>query len=285
MTSFTLGTATLNYTDVGTGVPFVFEHGIGGDVRQPSKLFSPPSGVRLLSYDARAHGSTVWSGDPHELSFDRFGDDLIGLLNHLGIARAVVGGISMGAAVALNAVTRYPERVAGLVLARPAWLARPMPRRIIALFDLGASALRELDFSIDEGLDWSSKLEANPAFSAIARCYPDTAWSLRNQFTAERAVDGVARLERLPRDRPCTDLGQLEALDVPTLVLAHRQDPTHPFAYGRRLADAIRGARLVEVTARSVNRRQHAAEMHHNLAIFLRQITEDRTWSLRRAAA
>lgn len=276
MTSFTLGTATLNYTDVGTGVPFVFEHGIGGDVRQPSKAFSPPSGVRLLSYDARAHGSTVWSGDPHELSFDRFGDDLIGLLNHLGIARAVLGGISMGAGVALNAATRYPERVAGLVLARPAWLARPMARRTIALFDLLASALRELDFS---------KLEVDPAFSAIARSYPDTAWLLRNQFAAERAVDGVARLERLPRDRPCTDLRQLEALDVPTLVLAHRQDPIHPFAYGRRLADAIRGARLVEVTARSVNRRQHAAEMQHNLAIFLRQLTEDRTWSLRRAAA
>ncbi|MBV9169047.1 MAG: alpha/beta hydrolase, partial [Chloroflexi bacterium] len=242
MTSFTLGTATLNYTDVGTGLPFVFEHGIGGDVRQSSKVLSPPSGVRLLRYDARAHGSTVWSGDPHELSFDRFGDDLIGLLNHLGIARAVVGGISMGAGVALNAATRYPERIAGLVLARPAWLARPMPRRIIALFDLVASALRELDFSIDteEGLDCApSKLEANPSFSAIARSYPDTAWSLRKQFTVERAVDRVARLERLPRDRPCTDLRQLQALDVPTLVLAHRQDPIHPFAYGRRLADAI----------------------------------------------
>ena len=149
MSSFTLGTATLNYTDVGTGLPFVFQHGIGGDVRQPSKVFSPPSGVRLLSFDARAHGSTVWSGDPYELSFDSFGDDLIGLLNHLGIARAVVGGISMGAGIALNAATRYPERIAGLVLARPAWLALPMPRRIIALFDLVASALRELDFSQD----------------------------------------------------------------------------------------------------------------------------------------
>ncbi|MBV9173559.1 MAG: alpha/beta hydrolase, partial [Chloroflexi bacterium] len=131
--------------------------------------------------------------------------------------------------------------------------------------------------------DGSSKLEANPAFSAIARSYPDTAWSLRNQFTAERAVDGVARLERLPRDRPCADLRQVQALDVPTLVLAQREDPIHPFGYGRRLADAIRGARLVEVTARAVNRRQHAAEMQHNLARFLRQMTEDR--SLRRAAA
>jgi pimeloyl-ACP methyl ester carboxylesterase len=213
MTAFTLGTATLSYTDVGTGLPFVFEHRIGGDVRQPSKVFSPPSGVRPLSYDARAHGSTVWSGDPCELSFDRFGDDLI-----------------------------------GLVLARPAWLARPMPRRIIVLFDLVASALRKLDFS-------------------------------------EHTDDGVARQERLPRDRPCKDLHQLEALDAPTLVVAHRQDPIHPFVYGRRLADAIRGARLVEVTARSVNRRQHAAEMQHNLTTFLRQIIEDRTWSFRRAAA
>ena len=79
------------------------------------------------------------------------------MLNHLGLTRAVVGGISMGAGMALNAATRYPERVAGLVLARPAWLDRPMPRRTVRLFDLLAGLLRELAFSIatDEGLDWA----------------------------------------------------------------------------------------------------------------------------------
>jgi pimeloyl-ACP methyl ester carboxylesterase len=103
MPSFTLGTATLNYVDAGRGLPFVFQHGLGGDISQLRKVLDPPPGVRLISSDARAHGCTVWSGDAAELSFDTLGDDLIGLLNHLGLARAVIGGISMGAGVALNA--------------------------------------------------------------------------------------------------------------------------------------------------------------------------------------
>jgi pimeloyl-ACP methyl ester carboxylesterase len=288
MPSFTLGTTTLNYIDAGCGLPFVFQHGIGGDISQPRKVLDPPRGVRLISFDARAHGSTVWSGDAAELSFETLGDDLIGLLNYLGVARAVVGGISMGAGVALNAAMRYPERVAGLVLARPAWLDRPMPRRTQRLFDLVAGLLRELAFSIatDEGLDWAwQKLERDAAFAAIARRCTDTAWSLRNQLTAERAVDGVARLERFPRDRPVADLRQLAALRVPTLVLAHQQDPIHPFAYGLCLAQAIPGARVVEVTSRSVSRQRHATEMRHSITAFVRRLSETTAWDVQRAAA
>jgi pimeloyl-ACP methyl ester carboxylesterase len=228
------------------------------------------------------------SGDAAELSFDTLGDDLIGLLNYLGLARAVVGGISMGAGVALNAAMRYPERVVGLVLARPAWLDRPMPRRTLRLFDLLAGLLRELAFSIatDEGLDWAwQKLERDAAFAAIARRFTDTAWSMRNPLTAERAVDGVARLERFPRDQPVADLRQLAALRVPTLVLAHHQDPIHPFAYGMRLAQAIPGARVVEVTSRSVSRERHATEMRHGITAFVRRLSETTAWDLQRAAA
>src|SRR5437762_13920130 len=78
MPVFELGDVALNYRDVGAGVPFVFQHGLGGDIRQPVLVYSPPHGVRLLSFDARAHGETVSSGDPAELKFDAFGDDLIG---------------------------------------------------------------------------------------------------------------------------------------------------------------------------------------------------------------
>src|SRR5439155_12818427 len=116
-----------NYLDAGDGLPFVFQHGIGGDINQPTRVFSPMAGVRLLGFDCRAHGATRWSGHQAELSFSTFGDDLVRFLDHLGITRAVVGGISMGAAVALNVAVRYPQRVAGLVLSRPAWLDRQMP--------------------------------------------------------------------------------------------------------------------------------------------------------------
>ena len=57
-------------------------------------------------------------------------DDLVALLDHLEIERAVVGGISLGSAVAVNMALRYPERVRGLVLSRPAWIDRPLPENV-----------------------------------------------------------------------------------------------------------------------------------------------------------
>src|SRR5690348_15060255 len=83
----------------------------GGDVGQTFGLYSPPpSGVRLIAFDARAHGETQPLGDPKKISLASYADDLVALLDHLRIDRAVVGGISMGAALALNAALRYPDR-------------------------------------------------------------------------------------------------------------------------------------------------------------------------------
>src|SRR5262249_23444542 len=123
-----------HYRDVGRGVPFVFEHGIGGDVRQPAGLFVPPQGIRFLCFDARAHGQTEPLGDPSALTFDVLGAALAAFLAPRGLERAVIGGISMGAGVALNVAVRYPGRVAGLVLSRPAWLDGPMPPENVARY-------------------------------------------------------------------------------------------------------------------------------------------------------
>src|SRR5262249_11354645 len=102
-----------------------------------------------LCLDARAHGLTQPMGEPSDLSFDIFGDDVIALLDHLGLRRAILGGISMGAAVALNVAVRYPERVDGLVLSRPAWLDGPMPPENVARYAAIARLLRRVGASGD----------------------------------------------------------------------------------------------------------------------------------------
>src|SRR6266481_2761802 len=81
-----------HYREAGAGVPFVFQHGLGGDVNQPFGLFQPPSGFRLLAFDCRAHGQTVPLGDDRKISIAAFADDLAALLDHLSIPSAVVGG-------------------------------------------------------------------------------------------------------------------------------------------------------------------------------------------------
>ena len=105
------------YLDEGdpSGRPFVFQHGLGGDVSQPAGAFPPPSGIRLLSLDCRGQGGTRPLGPVDKLFFSSFADDVAALMDHLVLQRAVVGGISMGAGVALNLASRCPKRAAGLV--------------------------------------------------------------------------------------------------------------------------------------------------------------------------
>jgi pimeloyl-ACP methyl ester carboxylesterase len=272
MATFERGGIVFHYLDAGRGTPFVFQHGLGGDVGQPAGLVRRPKGIRLLCLDARAHGRTQPLGDPSALTFDAFGDDLVALLDHLSLERAVIGGISMGAGVALNVAVRYPERVAGLVLSRPAWLEGPMPPENVARHAGVARLLRAVGASGDRDKALRRALaewEGSDDYRVLRASSPDTAYSLRGQLTNERAVDAVERLERLPVDRPLAALRDAAAIRVPTLVLAHRQDPIHRFAFGEALARAIPGARLVELTPKSVARERHAAEVQGCLEAFL----------------
>jgi pimeloyl-ACP methyl ester carboxylesterase len=272
MASFKHDGIDFHYRDIGQGVPFVFQHGIGGDARQPAGLFVPPKGVRLLCLDARAHGQTQPLGDSSALTFDVFGDDLVAWLDHLGLARAVIGGISMGAGVALNVAVRYPERVAGLVLSRPAWLDGPVPAENVARYAAIARLLRRVGAAGDPepALQCAlAEFEASDDYQGLLASSPDTAQSLRGQLTNDRAVGAVERLERLPADRPLADLRAVKSIRVPALVLAHQQDPIHRFAFGEALAGAIPEARLVELTPKSIGRERHAAEVQSSLEAFL----------------
>jgi pimeloyl-ACP methyl ester carboxylesterase len=123
-----------HYLDEGAprNLPFVFQHGLGGDVYQPAGVFSPPPGIQLLSLDCRGHGQTYPLGGAQKLSFSSFADDVATLMDRLRLGRAVVGGISMGAGVALNLALRHPKRMAGLVFSRPVWLDSPRPENLKA---------------------------------------------------------------------------------------------------------------------------------------------------------
>lgn len=253
------------YRDQGQGLPFVFQHGLGGDTNQTFGLFSPPSGVRLLTLDCRGHGETHPLGEAKKLSFTTFADDVRFLLDHLGLPSAVIGGVSMGAGISLNITLRFPERVWGLVLSRPAWLDRPLPENM-AVFPFIAGLIRR--HGARQGLELFKQSEP---YLEIARQSPDSANSLVGQFEHPRAEETVAKLERLPHDAPNLDRGDWLGLTVPTLVLATRQDPVHPFEYGETLAHSIPGAVLKEVTAKSVSLERHTAEVQAAIEVFLKE--------------
>lgn len=271
-----------NYIDTGDpdGRPFVLQHGMGGDVTQPAGLFVPPPGVRLIALDCRGHGLTGPTGDPAKLRFAVMADDVIALLDHLGIACATVGGVSMGSGVALTLALRHPDRVNALVLSRPAWLAAPQPPEKIALYDTIAGLLRV------HGPDAGRALFADAAeLKAIEAASPNSAASLLSQFARAQSVESVDVLERLPRDAPTHDRGEWGTIEVPTLVLANQQDPIHPFSYGETLAAEIPTAGFAELTPKSVSRPEHVRDFQRHVSGFLRRAIDPPTPTQRRGAA
>lgn len=106
------------YEDVGNpaALAIVLIHGFpfSHEMWRP-QLTILESRFRAVAYDLRGHGKSGVGDGQYTLEF--FVDDLIGLLDHLKIEKAVLCGLSMGGYIALRAVERNPERIRGLILA------------------------------------------------------------------------------------------------------------------------------------------------------------------------
>jgi pimeloyl-ACP methyl ester carboxylesterase len=242
-------------------LPFAFQHGLGGDCSQPFGLFAPPDWLRLICLECRGHGATPL-GPEDALGFDTYADDVVALLDHLGIAQAVAGGISMGAGIALDLARRHPARILGLVLIRPAWLDEPMAAR--PLYQLVAALLRE--HGAEEGL---RRLLDAPEHRALAAEAPSAAQSLADQFKQSGIAATAAKFARLSDDNPYTSAAQIEAISVPTLVIATHHDPVHPYTYGTALAAHIPNAAFVEVTPKTVDEQAYQREVQAALEQFV----------------
>ena len=192
-------------------------------------------------------------------------DDLLDLIKYLEIPGAVLGGISMGAAIALVFALRCPAKALGLVLSRPASLDCPNPFNQ-KMFALIAEFIKTA--GPEEGLRVFQEL---PEFKEIEHEFPDTANSLSNQFKHPRAREMTTNLSRIPNDWPLNDIAQARSIACPTLILANKNDPIHPYEYGVRLAKAIPGAQFREIASKSVDLNQHLRDVQQFIHEFLSQ--------------
>ena len=103
------------YSDEGEGAPLVFVHALGLNTNMWG-LQVPvlTQRYRVVRYDVRGHGLTPYSGEP--ISIASLADDLLELMDHLELERAVVVGISMGGMIAQAFAIAHPERVFALGL-------------------------------------------------------------------------------------------------------------------------------------------------------------------------
>jgi 3-oxoadipate enol-lactonase len=103
---------TMAWDDCGSGPAICLIHGFPLNRRmwRPQVNSLAASGYRAITPDLRGFCDSDVPDGPY--SMDLYADDLAALLDHLGIKRAVFGGMSMGGYVLLNILERYPEMVA-----------------------------------------------------------------------------------------------------------------------------------------------------------------------------
>ena len=243
------------YEIKGEGVPFLALHGLGGNLNQPLGLLDQVPGIQIISLDFRGHGQTVVACTPEQVNMAVFAEDAIALLDFLEIEEAIIGGISLGAAIALKAAFLAPNRFSKMVLIRPAWLDKALPPNLKPFVQI-SQLIQENDLEKAEDLFYNTK-----ELYIIKEFYPNAAASLLGQFSRPQAAENPILLELLPQDKPIDSLEELSALKHPSLVIATKHDPLHPYDFGKKLGGALPNGTFVECTSRYVNARQHQEEV------------------------
>ena len=99
----------------GEGPAVIFSHGFLMDREMfAAQVSALAPEFRVITWDERGFGETEFDGEP--FSYWDSASDCLGLLTHLGIERAVLGGMSQGGFLSLRAALLAPERVRALVL-------------------------------------------------------------------------------------------------------------------------------------------------------------------------
>ena len=244
----------LPWQEFGAGPAVVLANGIG--VRWPGlahQIGALRGRRRVVCWDYRGMGPSRLGRPDADVSMGRQAEDLIELMDHLGIDRAILGGWSMGVQVSLEVLRRRPERVAGFVA-----LLGTYGRPFRGAFPSPVAAATEATFAL--ALRFPS-LAQRPLDLAVA--LPGLAFRVLSRAVfvgadADRRVfDGnvrwVQQTDRRVYLRTMLELARHDASDVlprvrcPSLIVCGARDHLTPPRVARRMAETIPGAEYLEL--------------------------------------
>lgn len=258
--SFTYGDHRLAYTEYGSGEHVVvLMHGIMFTRRMHAPLARSlaRSGYRVVTLDLLGHGDSDRPGESWRYSMPDFAEQTVGLLDHLGIDRAVIGGTSLGANVALEVAVRAPERVHGILVEMPV-----LDNAIVAgllTFAPMLFAARFLPLSVQ-------------AVAAVAHRVPHgNQWVDVVTDTLDQEPESMAALlHGVLFGRIAPPKAVRRTIQVPALVVGHERDPIHPFGDADTLAADLPEAEFLQ--ARSpVELRMDPARLTSSITEFIRR--------------
>jgi pimeloyl-ACP methyl ester carboxylesterase len=244
----TLPDQTIAYLDRDPGtpaVPLVLLHGGAVDRRMWDRQVDAFPERRLLVPDARGHGGSSDASAPYRLC-----DDVVALLDALGIERAVLVGLSMGGGMAVDTALEHPGRVAALVVSGTGSSEPEFtdPFSLRYLEDRAtAEAAGDAEAWIAAHLRFvpgphRTVADVEPAvYAAVETMLWDT---IRGHVVADE--DGVPRIPPQPIGVPDT-WARMPGITAPVLGIAGGADAADHIAMPRRLAESVPTGRFVTV--------------------------------------
>jgi 3-oxoadipate enol-lactonase/4-carboxymuconolactone decarboxylase len=207
---------------------------------------------RVLRFDMRGHGRSPAPLGPYTV--DELADDVLALLDRLGLQRVMFCGLSLGGAVGMTIAARAPERLDRLVLCCTALEFGPASQ----WHDRAATARSEgMDAIAPAGIErWftpAAPADTRARFAAMLRSQPPDGYAA--------CCEAIAQLDLR---------GRLTGVRVPTLTIAGDDDPVTPPAKLEAIRAEIAGARDAVIPgARHIANAEHPAFFTNVLAGFL----------------
>jgi pimeloyl-ACP methyl ester carboxylesterase len=213
----------------------VYLHGIllDADINRGIAEALARRGNKVVLLDLLGHGRSDKPEHASLYRIDLYAHQVFALLDELGADQAVLGGVSLGANVSLQAAVLKPERVRGLVLEMPA-LEWAVPAAAVLFVPLVLA------------LHYATPVAA--AFSRLVRGLPRTPFAPLNSFLNAASLSPeqmAAVLHGILVGPTAPSVEERRTIDVPALVLGHRNDLIHPLNDATNLVRELPDSHLV----------------------------------------
>jgi pimeloyl-ACP methyl ester carboxylesterase len=213
----------LFYEETGQGLPLIFVHEFAGDYASwhlQVRFFARR--YRTIVYNARGYPPSDVPEDPRAYSQDHAVDDIVGVLDHLGIAKAHVCGLSMGGYASLHFGLRYPQRALSITVAGAGYGSVAAERDRFRK-DSEEVARR---FEVDGMAKVAEFYTKGPTRVQFMDKDPHGWNEFYEQFAAQSARGHALTMRGVQMSRPSVyelEAG-LERLEVPTLIVTGDED-------------------------------------------------------------
>jgi pimeloyl-ACP methyl ester carboxylesterase len=254
--------------------PLVLAYGIGGN----TDMWAPntpglAAGRRVVLWEPRGHARSDSPADPARYSFRRWALDLRDLLDHLGLRRAHVGGLSLGGGIATRFALLYPRRVRSLVVTNSSSASGlPLPVENLVM------RARSIEITLTQDMDAMAEyaMASNPNVAGRLALDPNAKAEFYEEYRRLTPIGYANSLRTLlAMDHITDELPQLAGHGIPVLLVGGDRDPS--LGSMRVMHRKIRGSRLVVLSPAThfANRDQPEA-WNRTVLAFLKRVEAGR---------